>query len=259
MPETTEIRQRRAPRRSLRTRAQALALATVMGTTALVGAPRTAHADEVKPDGKGIVGGALLGAEVVVFAEALFGVRSGTAYVLGGIGGGIAGGLGGYAIETAVDDGRVPAYLLAGGLVLVIPALVIALDQTRYMPSEGAREDKPVNAPTPDPGKPGGSSVVGAEPAAPPAISPTTPGGGATPGPSAPAGGGTTPAPAPGGGGTQAPVRAPLSLFDVRGGDFRVGVPVPEVRPALSANERRQMGVQNNGSEVRFPVVRVTF
>ena len=43
-----------------------------------------------------------------------------------------------------MSDGRIPAYLLAGGLALVIPAVVIMLDQTRYLPAEGAREDRPV-------------------------------------------------------------------------------------------------------------------
>ena len=39
------------------------------------------------------------------------------------------------------------------------------LDATRYLPTEGAREDKPVDTTTPasDPGKPGGSSQAGQE------------------------------------------------------------------------------------------------
>jgi|GEM_PF-654846 len=223
-------------------------------------APRIAHAEEVSPDGKGIVGGALLGAEVVVFIEALAGVRSGTVYALSAAGGAVAGGLGGFALERAVDDGRVPAYLLAGGLALIIPALVVTLDQTRYLPSDGAREDKPTTLPPSDPGKPGGSSVVGAEapqptPGTPPAgTTPTgNPPSGTTPGPAP-----TTPATPPAGGGSGG-TQAPLSLFDVKGNVFRVGVPVPEVRPTFTANERKALGVQSAGSELRFPVVRVTF
>ncbi|HVH43088.1 MAG TPA: hypothetical protein VM925_12125, partial [Labilithrix sp.] len=163
-------------------------------------------------------------------------------------------GVGGYFVEQAVDDGRIPAYMLAGGLALLIPAVVVALDATRYMPSEGAREDRPVNLPPSDPGKPGGSSVVGAEPGTPPA---TTPGpGSATTPPTAPS---PTPTPAPGGGGTQAPRAPQSSLINLRNGELALGVPVPEVRPVLGSVERARMGADNRGSELRFPVVRVTF
>jgi hypothetical protein len=231
----------------------AVAFAALAGTVAL---PGEARAEPVEPTAKGIVGGAFLGGELVVFGEALFGVRSTAAYLIGAGLGAAAGGVGGYFVEQAVDDGRIPAYMLAGGLALIIPAVVVALDATRYLPSEGAREDKPVNAPPSDPGKPGGSSVVGAEPSTPPPASSTPP---ATTPPS------TTPPPStttpPGGGGTQAPVRAmlPSSLLHVQDGSFRVGLPMPEVRPVLGNAERARMGAENRGSELRFPVVRVTF
>jgi hypothetical protein len=240
--------------RSQRSRLSCLAsyaLPALAAGAVLLGSPRAAHAEDVKPDGKGIVGGAFLGAEVVVFAEALFGVRSGTAYVIGAGGGAIAGAAGGYAIEKAVTDGHIPAYMLAGGLALIIPALVITLDQTRYLPAENAREDRPVsNLPPSDPGKPGGSAVVGVEPA------PTAPAPAPAPAPS--------PAPS-GGGGTPAPLRSPQSLINLRlleqsaQGGFYVGVPVPEVRPVFSAAQKKEFAVSSSGSELRFPVVRVTF
>lgn len=223
-----------------------LALAA-LAAGAVLAVSTPAHAEEVTPTAKGIVGGALLGGEVVVFGEALFGVRSPAAYLVGAGVGAAGGGVGGYFIEQAVDDGRIPSYLLAGGLALLIPAVVVTLDATRYMPTEGAREDKPVNAPPSDPGKPTGSSVVGAEPAAAP-TAPATPATPATPP--------TTPPPAGGGGGTKAPQS---SLFNLREGNFAMGIPVPEVRPVLGATERARMGAQNSGSELRFPVVRVTF
>lgn len=236
---------------------------------AILAVPGKAQADEVTPTAKGIVGGALLGGELVVFGEAIFGVRSTAAYLIGAGAGAAAGGVGGYFVEQAVEDGRIPAYMLAGGLALLIPAVVVALDQTRYMPTEGAREDKPVTVPPSDPGKPGGSSVVGAEPGTPPATAPG-PGSATTPSTTTPAPAPTTPAPAPapapapggGGGGTQAP-RAPqapqASLINLKDGGFYVGVPVPEVRPIVGSVERARMGVENRGSELRFPVVRVTF
>lgn len=242
--------------------ARAFALAALAAGTVLLGSPRVAHAEEVSPDGKGIIGGAFLGAEVVVFAEALFGVRSTTAYLLGAGGGAIAGGLGGYALETSVDDGRIPALLLAAGLALAIPAIVVTLDQTRYLPTEGAREDRPVNnLPPSDPGRPGGSSVIGAEP------KPGTPAPGPQPATTPPSG--TTPAPAPvpappgpgggGGGGAPSKANAPQSLFNLREGGFKLGLPLPEVRPVFTVSQRKSFGVENAGSEVRFPVVAVTF
>ena len=231
-------------------------LASLATGTVLVGAPRSARAEDVSPTGKGIVGTALLGAEVVVFTEAIIGVRSGTAYLLGAGGGAVAGGVGGYFIEQAVSDGRIPAYLLAGGLALIIPAVVIALDQTRYLPTEGAREDKPVNnLPPSDPGKPGGSAVIGAEPRAAPAPTPppaATPSGASPAAPPAPGGAG--------GGGKPAPVlRAPLSLLNLKDGGLRVGVPIPEVRPVFTASQKKSFGVESSGSELRFPVMNVTF
>jgi hypothetical protein len=249
--------------RTLKTRLRPLVLAAASALAAgtiLLGAPSQAHAEEVSPTGKGIVGGAFLGGEIVVFTEAIFGVRSGTAYLLGGAGGAIAGGVGGYFIEQAVSDGRVPAYMLAGGLALLIPALVVTLDQTRYLPTEGAREDKPVNnLPASDPGKPGGSAVVGAEAPVqtpPPSGSPAgTPPSGTTPAPTTPP---TTP-PSGGGGGNPSPERGPQSLINLRNGDMRVGVPLPEVRPVFSATQKKALGVESAGNEIRFPVMRVTF
>ncbi len=137
-------------------------LLAALAAGAILAAPGSARAEEVTPTAKGIAGGAFLGGELVVFGEALFGVRSTTAYLVGAGAGAVAGGVGGYFVEQAVEDGRIPAYMLAGGLALLIPAVVVALDATRFLPTEGAREARPVEAPPSDPGKPGGSSVVGA-------------------------------------------------------------------------------------------------
>ncbi|MGZ5662466.1 MAG: hypothetical protein ACXWG6_13955 [Usitatibacter sp.] len=241
---------------STKTSIRAFALAAVAAGTVLLGSPSVAHAEEVSPTGKGVVGGALLGGEVVIFIEAIAGVRSGTAYLLGAGGGAVAGGVGGYFIEQSSSDGRVPAYMLAGGLALIIPALVVTLDQTRYLPSEGAREDRPVtNLPPPDPGKPGGGSVVGAEPT--PAAAPPTPPSGTTPAPAPttpPAGGGT------GGTPSQARGRLTPSLLNLQGvSSFRVGVPVPEVHPVFTASQKKEFAVESHASELRFPAMNVTF
>jgi hypothetical protein len=250
MSDTNDIRRSHAMKR--------LALAAIAAGT-VVAAPSAARADTVSPTGKGITGGALLGGEIVVFGEGIFGVRSPAAYLVGAGAGAVAGGVGGYFIEQSVDDGRIPAYMLAGGLALIIPAVVVALDQTRYMPAEGAREDRPVtNLPPADPGRPGGSSVEGTTPAAAPAPAPAAAPAPANPGDSATPPPATPPAPAPGGAGTGG-TPAPQSLIDVHQGAFRVGMPVPSVRPVFSMAERKALGVTNPGNEFRFPVVHVVF
>jgi hypothetical protein len=237
------------------------ALGAVLAGAALM-TPSAAQAEEVSPTGKGIAGGALLGGEIVVFGEAIFGVHSGLAYIIGAVVGAGGGGVGGYFIEKASDDGRVPAYLLAAGVAGIIPAVVVTLDATRYRPTEGAREDKPTTETAPsDPGQPGGSSVVGAPPSAPTTAPPATsaPPASTTPPATPPP---ATPAPAPaggGGGGTQIQARRSNSLVGVQQGQLQIGVPVPEVRPLLGSAERTRMGVSNTGSELRFPVVNIAF
>jgi hypothetical protein len=209
--------------------------AAVLG---LVTYASNAAADEVSPNGKGVVGGALLGGEVVVIVEAIAGVRPVWAYALGAGLGAVGGGIGGYEIEHNASDGRVPVALLAGGMALVIPALVLTLNATRYMPDESATEDKaPTNQPPANPGMPDGSSVEGAP---------------------------TTPAPS-GGSGSPAPTAPPppqslldLQLIDPTSSTVRFGVVVPRVKPMWSPEEEKQYGFRQ-GTEVRMPVVGVNF
>lgn len=216
----------------------AAATAAVLAGTTLVAYAPDARADEVNPRGKGIGGGALLGAEVVTITESLIGLKEGWMYAVGAGVGAVGGGLGGYAIENGSTDGRVPMYMLAGGLALVIPAVVLMLNATRYKPSEDATEDKAPTGPAADPGKVGGTSVLGAEP------------GAATP----PSGGGATTPPAP----TPATPPPPSSLLDIHGGAFRMGVPVPDVKPVYSAREQKELGVPQQ-TMLRMPVLNVVF
>jgi len=217
-----------------------------------MGSASPAHADEVSPKGKGITGGALLGAEVVTIVESLIGVRNGWAYIGGAAAGAIGGGIGGYFVEQGSSDGRVPVYMLAGGLALVIPAVVLTLNATRYMPDETATEDKgaPTEGPPADPGRAGGSAVspTGGTPgvsAPPPPVSPP---------PSTP----PTPAPPPQ---ARPPIPDALLHLDVdpthRAG-VRMGVPVPTVKPMWSSAEQKQYGFAQ-GTEMRLPVVKVSF
>ena len=228
--------------RIYKTKAGALATALAIGALTLTGNVTPAHADEVKSGGRGVVGGALLGGEVVMITEALFHVESGWAYAIGGGLGAIGGGIGGYFVEQGSTNGRVPVYMLAGGLALIIPTLVLTLNATRYHPAENVSEDHaPTNSSPADPGKVGGSVI------APGSSSPAA----AAPGP------GASPAPA-----SPGPPGPPLSLFDVwttpDASSIRIGVPVPEVRQMYSMAEQKKYGVPAQ-TELRMPLLRLTF
>src|SRR2546421_6986453 len=140
-----------------------LATAVLFGAATVAAPLRDARADNVSPTGKGITGGALLGAEVVTIVESLVGVRAGWAYGVGALVGAGGGGVGGYFVEKGSTDGKAPTYMLAGGLALIIPAVVLVLNATRYVPAEGAVEDNAPTAPAAEPGVPGGS-VTGEPP-----------------------------------------------------------------------------------------------
>lgn len=219
--------------------AKNLSRSVVVGLLALSSgfvAPR-ADAEEISPTGKGIAGGALLGAEVVVITESIVGVRSGLLYAVGAGVGAAGGGVGGYFLEQNSSDGRLPIYLLAGGLALVIPAVILTLNATRYRPDDLATEDRaPTNAPTADPGAVGGSMVIDS--------------GGAKTSPAKPA---PAPAPAPAGGGG-----APQSFLRIQPNMLRIGVPTPTVKPVWSVAEQKQYGL-SAGTEVRVPILHYAF
>jgi hypothetical protein len=222
----------------------------MLGAIALLAHSGDAQADGVQA-GKGAAGGAFLGADVVTIVEALVGVRAGWAYGVGALVGAGGGGVGGYLIGNSSSDGKVPTYILAGGLGLIIPALVLTFNATRYLPEEGATEDKTPVEPAAEPGVPGGSVTRGSPdvvapppapaPGAPPENAPTTP----TPPQSL-----KRRTPAPG-----APVP---SLVGVNESAFRLGVPVPDIYPTFSAELQRQYGMRDI-AELRLPVLHVTF
>jgi hypothetical protein len=228
-------------------RPAALATAFVLGAGLFVGHSTEARADNVSPTGKGIAGGALLGGEVVTITEAIIGVRAGWAYIVGGLAGAAAGGVGGYFVEQGTSNGQVPMYMLAGGLALVIPAVVLSLDATRYRPEEGATEDRTPAGPPAEPGVPGASiSSPSAAPA--PAAAPAAPA-------AAPA----APAPSPAPSTTPPPPSTPQSFLDLHEGNLRLGVPVPSIMPSFTPQEQKTYGLVKNEAEFRMPVLHVTF
>jgi hypothetical protein len=236
------------PGSSRRRRAAILASALAVGGAALLAPTRDARADQVNSTGKGITGGALLGGELVVMIESIAGVTSTWPYIVGGLAGAAGGGIGGYFVEQNSSDGRAPMYMLAGGMALIIPAVVLTLNATRYQPEEGATEENAPTGPAAEPGTPGGSVVT------PSSSSPATGGAGAgaaLPPPPAP-----SPSPSPPPPSTGAP--PPQSLLDVHHGVLRLGIPFPDVRPVFSLAEQRQYGFKQE-TELRMPVLHVTF
>jgi hypothetical protein len=230
---------------SLKMSHKALAFATALacGSAALVGAPNRAEAQQatpVTPIPKGAVGGALLGGEVVCLTLAAVGVEKGWPYwVFGGVGA-VGGGIGGAVMDIQLNNNHSSAepslYLLAGGMVLVIPTLVASLNATAYHPPETETAEP----------------LKGQEPAAEPPR--PAPGGAAPP----------TPSPT-----TRAPTtkqqrvaknmeHLPISVIDMYKGHLGMGVPAVEVRPLYSQREVWQYGVQQ-GTEVKFPVFRAMF
>jgi hypothetical protein len=95
---------------------------------------------EEDPGGRGVVGGALVGAELVVIGEALFGVKPTWAYFVGGALGGGAGAYAGHIVEQETRS-EVSIIVLAAGVGLVIPTLVWVGNarQPTPAPTDGAR------------------------------------------------------------------------------------------------------------------------
>jgi hypothetical protein len=93
-------------------------------------------AQPVSPTGKGVVGGALLGAEAALITESVLKVKPRWAYVLGGALGAALGGTLGYYVEKS-GDARGSMVLLTAGTAMVIPTAAITLNATVYRdPSE---------------------------------------------------------------------------------------------------------------------------
>lgn len=230
---------------------------TLTTLVALAGAtltPFAAHAAgvaEASPTGKGIVGGALLGAELVMASEAAFKVKPTWAYIVGGVAGGAAGGVGGYFVEDQ-GDARGPMLMLAGGLAFAIPTVVAVLSATAYEPPSNYVQDQaPADEPLAEPPAPTESTPP---PAAAPAPAPDA----APPADAAPAPAPTTRRYLP-----SAPRRLslklpPPALVGFQGDRLALGVPSVAVFHAYSRAERIMFNAPDV-AEVRIPVLDVAF
>lgn len=140
------------PRRGLKS---ALAAAIVAGAVLTV--PSEAAAQDVSPTGKGITGGVLLGSEVALITVGAIGVKSWWPYVVFGAVGAGGGAVGGYFVEQ-VDEAEPSLYMLAGGMALIVPTVVVVLNATAYDPEDDAEEDDEL-PPGEEPGLEGGIDV----------------------------------------------------------------------------------------------------
>jgi hypothetical protein len=206
--------------------------AATFGFAALAAHAPEARADEIAGTPKAMVGGGFLGAEVVAIPMAIAGVHAGWAYAVFPPLGAVGGVIGGFFMDKAYDDAKTNAYgsafMLAGGMALIIPTIVLMLNATRYHPAENAVEDRaPKNVgPEANPGAAGGSSVA--------------------------------PAKDGGGNGGNQPPYVPLSLVDMHEGTLRLGIPVPEVTSLYTLKQVKELGVAQ-GTEVRVPVFKLAF
>jgi hypothetical protein len=222
--------------------------AAAFGTVTMTAHMPQARADEIQGTPKAIVGGAFLGAEVVAIPMAIAGVRAGWAYAVFPALGAVGGGIGGFFMDKAYDDSKTAAYgsafMLAGGMALIIPTIVLMLNATRYHPSAEATEDRaPKNVgPEANPGSSGGN-----------AVSPTNQGGTSAPPPPSGANGTTG-----GGAGGNQPPYIPLSFVDMNQGKLRMGIPVPEVHNAYTTQQLKELGVRQ-ATELRVPVFKLAF
>ncbi len=159
-------------------KAKGWALAALSAVTVAI-APETARAaGPVSPTGKGIAGGLLLGAEIGTMPLAIAGVEPWWAYALGGGLGAAGGAVGGYFVEQT-GSAEPSLYMLAGGLALIIPTVVLTLNATAYQPeTEEGETDVTVEGEA----APGGAAAPAGVPGA------AAPGGLAAPGVPAAAG-----------------------------------------------------------------------
>lgn len=133
-----------ATRRTATWACRRLATTGLAAVTLLTAAPARAQTgvSAASSSGKGIAAGILLGAEAVVLVEAVVGVEPRWAYLLGAGVGAAGGGVGGYFLEDNLSP-KTATLLLAGGLVLAVPATVAALSASAYSPPVDYVQDVP--------------------------------------------------------------------------------------------------------------------
>lgn len=231
---------------------------------ALAGALCTTSSDasaaaQVSATGKGIAGGALLGGEIGFMGLAAFNAQSSWLYYTIPPALAIGGGVGGYFIERGTKDSpEVPLFMLAAGMALVIPTVVITLSATTYRPGN---EDS-----TPSDATPASDGTVKVN-----VSSPSVTGGSpSSPTPAAGAGSGSSTTVPPASGPTKKKPdntsldrlrRMPDRSFALVSWDtsaIHVGVPAVTMKPAYSNTEIAKYGLSQR-YEVHAPILDVHF
>ena len=255
-----------------------------------------ARAQSANPSvtGKGLVGGALLGGEVVMLTEAAIKVKPAWAYYVGGGVGMIGGGIAGHYLESSFSPKPLSAmYFLAAGMLLVIPTTVAAMNAVSYdTPLEYTQDAPPMDQPSDDtvstgvsnPGNDMPTMPAVNNPSAPPTSTPapaatppaavppaaTPPPTAAPPAAAPPATTNPTSSPAqPQGSRLQRSTRAvahwraepvfvPPALLDISGKQPELTVPAVEIRDTYTRREVAMYGVKQQ-TEVRIPLVQMLF
>jgi len=180
--------------------------------------------------GKGIIGGALLGAETVMLVEAAAETKPAWAYAVGGGLGAIGGGIGGFFAEDA--DARVSLYLLVAGMALALPTTVAVLSAAAYEPVNYVEDRPPADEPVADPARAAPASET--KPTSRRPVRET---------------------------GSVKLARAPAlppALFGWNAGELTLSIPAVEVRQMYTRTEVALYGVKQQ-PEVEVPVVNVVF
>jgi hypothetical protein len=97
---------------------------------------------------KGVTGGVLVGAEVVLITEAALGLEPAWLYVVGGVAGAGGGAVAGYYIGGSVSP-KPSSFLLAGGIALLIPAVIGVISATHFQPPDTYRQETSPDDDTP--------------------------------------------------------------------------------------------------------------
>ena len=207
---------------------------------------------------KGVIGLGLFGAELGFSIPALAGMDQTWAYIVFPIVGAGAGATAGYFLLEG-GSSELNVAVLAIGMALVIPAMVITLSATAYDPNDeadaveedAAAAEGPVQAEDYEVGGGEGGATDAATPA--PAATPPAPAA-----PAAPAAPGPTGRRHGGPGLAQRDARD-TGLVRVNAGGVFLGVPSVATVPPYSLEEMERLGLREQRAEVRVAVFSATF
>jgi hypothetical protein len=242
--------------RVARPRAVGFAVGAALVAAVCTSSSEAPAAAQVSATGKGIAGGALLGGEIGFMTLAAAGAQQSWMYYTIPPALAIGGGIGGYFIEQSTKDSpSIPLFMLAGGMALVIPTVVITLSATTYRP--GNEDATPTDA-SPAPGttvkvETGSPTVTGGTPSSP---SPATGAGS----------GGSTTTPPVTGPAKHKPEKTSLRRMPDRSfalvswdtSSIQVGVPAVTMKPSYSTSEIAKFGLAQR-YEVHAPLLDVHF